>query len=374
MAHLVFSLLSLFYPQPYHLNCLIYGDEPAYGRIFPVNIMPTEMVTELRLKIRDKIKHQNSNVDMKNIILYRPNTALSTTSKTTFDEAIAQLTADINGKATLLKTTSTVVESGLPQPVKDHVHIFIVILSNNITQLLMNTILMVPETSSLGTERGDNNQFKLNLYKFYWDSKAVKYPNTLTCSLTGVTMSSKAIVAAHLWKHAMGMTSDWFGFDNIDNPRNGLLLYKPIEEAYDRHLLCFYQDDNKNLRCRILSENLQNLTFNEFFTTNRKKRPSKATDIEPSEVQKSSPLLQQAGFSTFADLERPETFLQYPPTKEPFKRVLNLHAIRAYNMAMKRGDPAATHFDFKDFYSNDQHYNGRTVIEEWRKGITNSPD
>ncbi|KAF8501244.1 hypothetical protein BU17DRAFT_72023 [Hysterangium stoloniferum] len=106
---------------------------------------------------------------------------------------------------------------------------------------------MVPEAGRVHTEKGDNHPFKLKLYQFYVEPNALKYPEMLTCSLTSVTISSKAIVAAHLWKHETGKTLEYFGFHDIDNPHNGLLVYKPIEEAYDQHLLCFYQDTNRNL-------------------------------------------------------------------------------------------------------------------------------
>ncbi|KAF8517698.1 hypothetical protein BU17DRAFT_91533 [Hysterangium stoloniferum] len=234
----------------------------------------------------------------------------------------------------------------------------------SVLDLLINTTIMVPEAGRVHTERGDNRPFKL--YQFYVEPNALKYPETLTCSLTGVTISSKAIVAAHLWKYETGETLEYFGFHDIDNPRNGLLLYKPIEEAYDRHLLCFYQDTNRNLRCRVLSNSLRTTTLNEFFNQQKKRIPH-TTAIEPSAVQQTFTILQKAGFSTFGDLEQPSVYLRFPQAKEPFKHVLNLHAIRAYRYALQREDISIGDFNLDDFYSEEADFGAKALIERWRK-------
>lgn len=58
--------------------------------------------------------------------------------------------------------------------------------------------------------------------------------------LTGEMLPSTTVIASHLYK------SEWRDFakldldlDDIDDVGNGLLLWKPIKEAFDTSRLCF---------------------------------------------------------------------------------------------------------------------------------------
>jgi hypothetical protein len=69
--------------------------------------------------------------------------------------------------------------------------------------------------------------------------------------------------AAHIWKAATkGVGLPEFGLkeSDINNERNGLLLYESIEKAFDHKQLCFiYNPFSGYLHVKILCINLKNM-------------------------------------------------------------------------------------------------------------------
>ncbi len=53
------------------------------------------------------------------------------------------------------------------------------------------------------------------------------------CLLTDDVLPSSTVIGAHLFKHGWKEQIHIIGIDNIDDTRNGLPLWKPIEWAYD---------------------------------------------------------------------------------------------------------------------------------------------
>ena len=65
------------------------------------------------------------------------------------------------------------------------------------------------------------------------------------CSLTGAYLPSRTVIAAHLYKHEWrDLAETDIGLRDIDDPGNGLLLWKPIEHAFHTSALSFiYEKD-----------------------------------------------------------------------------------------------------------------------------------
>jgi Crinkler effector protein N-terminal domain len=113
------------------LNCLIYGDKPAYRQIFVVKISREETISDLRWKIwENTTKH----VPAKTLVLYTPTTTISTVDKTSFEGTVAQLDPDAPegmGPFKELNPTATIVDSGLSQPAIYQLHILVVVPSGD---------------------------------------------------------------------------------------------------------------------------------------------------------------------------------------------------------------------------------------------------
>ena len=65
--------------------------------------------------------------------------------------------------------------------------------------------------------------------------------------LTSEALLSETVIAAHLYKSSWAVFVDLaLGFSDIDDVRNGLLLWKPIEHAFDTAQMCFTYDTQSN--------------------------------------------------------------------------------------------------------------------------------
>ena len=64
---------------------------------------------------------------------------------------------------------------------------------------------------------------------------------------TSEALPSKTVIAAHLYKSSWAVFVELaLGFSDIDDVRNGLLLWKPIEHAFDTAQMCFTYDTQHN--------------------------------------------------------------------------------------------------------------------------------
>ena len=65
--------------------------------------------------------------------------------------------------------------------------------------------------------------------------------------LTSEVLPSQSVIATHLYKSAWAVFVELaLGFSDIDDVRNGLLLWKPIEHAFDTAQMCFTYDSQND--------------------------------------------------------------------------------------------------------------------------------
>ncbi|KAI9334887.1 hypothetical protein BDR26DRAFT_920653 [Obelidium mucronatum] len=74
------------------------------------------------------------------------------------------------------------------------------------------------------------------------------------------------VIGGHLFKECWKESCfDRLGFHKIDDPRNGLLLFKPFEYAFDNSQICFeYSAEQRIFTMRILDSSLRELTLREY--------------------------------------------------------------------------------------------------------------
>ena len=110
-------------------------------------------------------------------------------------------------------------------------------------------------TNPPSTPRENQIQFKTKLVDAY---RAHAKGRKLKCMLLGFGLPACLVVAGHIFKFEWkGLVEDWMGFPDIDDPGNGLLLFKPIEMAFDHSQLSFLENPAGQLVCRILDPALR---------------------------------------------------------------------------------------------------------------------
>ena len=108
------------------------------------------------------------------------------------------------------------------------------------------------------------NEFKKILIPFYFKKHHSAFQ--IPCMLSGYALPSKTVIAAHLFK------SYWahdckarLGFDDINDPQNGLLLFKPFKYAFDNSHLCFRFDiEDESFKMKILKPDLKEMTIKSY--------------------------------------------------------------------------------------------------------------
>ena len=99
-------------------------------------------------------------------------------------------------------------------------------------------------------------QFKTELVTAYRARMPkMKGYSCLRCQLLGLGLPACLVTAGHIFKYEwLDLVLDWMGFPDIDDVRNGLLLFKPVEYAADHSQLCFIDGI-----CRILDPSIRHL-------------------------------------------------------------------------------------------------------------------
>jgi HNH endonuclease len=84
--------------------------------------------------------------------------------------------------------------------------------------------------------------------------------------ISGISFPSTVVIAAHLFKHCWADScQERLDFDDIDDSRNGLLMFKPFEFAFDNSHICFqYDADTELFNLKILFPELRKMTIMEY--------------------------------------------------------------------------------------------------------------
>ncbi|CAF3060845.1 unnamed protein product [Rotaria sp. Silwood2] len=166
------------------------------------------------------------------------------------------------------------------------------------------------DTSSTRTKE-EQDDFKSKLITYY--NCGSPKMRTIKCMILNKYFDRNFVRASHIWKAAtkgVGLTAFKLNESDVNNERNGLLLYESIEKAFDYKKLCFLYDPFAgNLLVKILCSDLRQ-TFIVDDPINRKNF---------NELR------------TFNDIDN--AVLQLPPNIFPYRRLLNWHGRCSFKTA-----------------------------------------
>ncbi|DBA90046.1 TPA: hypothetical protein ACH3X2_004312 [Trebouxia sp. C0005] len=188
--------------------------------------------------------------------------------------------------------------------------------------------------------------FKLELIKAYqqssYDKAEGKPCKTCKCMLLDVILPTSYVTGSHLFKFKWHMAvQEVLGFSCINDTRNGLLLAKPIEEAFDAGFLCFILGEDGEHCVHLLDARLCDVKL-----TDRKNYPwlkppgqeKMAKESKQEEIMKNVVQALKARFGdipTFADLQGKQ--LQFEGDQRPFKCCLAFQASQSRHSALSQG-------------------------------------
>jgi hypothetical protein len=155
---------------------------------------------------------------------------------------------------------------------------------------------------------------------------------------TGKNLRHGSVIGAHIfqlrWQTSLSSVTS---LTDINHVRNALLLYKPVEEAFDRARLCI-EVKGQTMRFRLLDEVLRTTKL-----TDRAVILRKAAKLEipltPAEM---------ALKTTFGDLDGRELFFPQGCSHRPSKRLLALHGRAALLFARANYEVPETSVPYLD--------------------------
>lgn len=226
---------------------------------------------------------------------------------------------------------------------------------------MMQTLDFEKVTNASASDTREGSNFKDSLKEAYGFSPSDKKGN-LWDMATGEYLRHGCVIAAHIfqyrWRKFLPILSS---FKDINDVQNGLLLYKPVEWAFDRAKIFIEVNDTDKMTFRLLDQSLRNIKL-----TDKASELRKEAKFERSLVGNEVTLLK-----TFGDLDGQE--VRFPPNSEkrPSRRLLALHAYAAW-LAFTSLNPSSQAAAPVYNVSEDEatKHTLHHIIAEWQKTFT----
>jgi hypothetical protein len=174
------------------------------------------------------------------------------------------------------------------------------------------------EDASLASQGREESQpaFKRSLKEVYDQLQ----DGMLFDMATGMRLPHATVIAAHIYQHKWrNQLKRFTTLTNIDDVRNGLLLYKPVEWAFDRAKMCVEVKPPNEMTFLLLDEDLRNVELaDKACELRRNSGRGDLRNIEEVELH-----------TTFGDLDRQPLKFPHGVVMRPLKRLLGWHAVAA---------------------------------------------
>ncbi len=159
----------------------------------------------------------------------------------------------------------------------------------------------------------EQESFKTSLIQFY-QRQDPSDDKRLRCMILNDFFPRQLVIASHIWKYCTrGRGLEEFGLneEDLNSPRNGILMCKEIEQAFDTKRLCFLVN-------KICSEALV------------------VKVLDPALLDPATSPVVIPGYSTVKFCDIDGLPLRHPVGNLPFRRILNFHAKRSFQTAIKK--------------------------------------
>jgi hypothetical protein len=174
---------------------------------------------------------------------------------------------------------------------------------------------------------------------------------------TGVQLPHGAVVASYIfqwrWRRSL---STFTTFTDINDTRNGLLLYKPVDWAFGRGVLCV-EISGGCMSFRLLDPTLKNVKLTDMASNlrNQCKHPNNCDEVDLP--------------TTFGDLDGRKVFFPPNSTMRPSQRLLALHAYTSWLHTSRRlnSNIAPPTYDVSE--DEDTKTRIKVVVDLWRSGV-----
>jgi hypothetical protein len=212
--------------------------------------------------------------------------------------------------------------------------------SYDLLQLVLPQVLTNAPTSLSAR----NQDFKRNLCEFY--GCFCRKKRWIQCMVLDIAFPKVLVTAAHLFRRSNEyLAVPLMQIEDIDDTRNGMLMFKPLKYAFDHFQISFIaEEDGNSFILKLFDQSLQATLLIDLIT-DKNQRQVLINAVSNENLDNRCTYNLQ---TTFGEIDGKRiTF--YSPNR-PFNRCLNLQARLAYMIALKKGSIDAS-YQFKDFWS-----------------------
>ncbi|KAG1713367.1 hypothetical protein DVH05_001154 [Phytophthora capsici] len=230
------------------------------------------------------------------------------------------------------------------------VHVLLVVPTEDYLRspatILLETILPHVLTHATTTLTEDNRDFRHNLCNFY--GCYTREQSLVRCMLLDVPLPKSLVLASHLFRRSNEYLSfRMMQISDIDDVKNGLLLFKPLKYAFDHFQISFIRDDTDVFRLKLFDSTIKETPLIDLVDHHGKKVLSEEQTGELLSDVNNDTCLFDVG-KTFGDVDG--CALAFTGIERPYYHCLNLQARVALMVALKKGWIDES-YDFKDFWS-----------------------
>ncbi|KAG2451996.1 hypothetical protein HYH02_003038 [Chlamydomonas schloesseri] len=215
-------------------------------------------------------------------------------------------------------------------------------------------------TTSKASESRKGDSFKKQLQEFYSNSADAQCQ--LRCMLLNVKLPMTLVTGSHLFKYC------WkphlhilLGLSDINDPRNGLLLFKPLEHAFDDSRICFSMEEEAGapkFRLELLDPSLKDVKLWDYAEQHNHRKGYDEHQIGS-----------YAAEVTFGELQGKA--LVFEDANRPYKRCLQFQAVQALRRAKQEKWLPADWAPSPGLSYNSEDAKER--IEAWLAGAVEAP-
>nr|QUJ09348.1 crinkler 23 [Plasmopara viticola] len=337
------------------LRCGVYGE----GTVFSVEIEHDAEVEALQEAIVNKKKDVNDrfNVHPALVTLYlaRKNGAWLNDDDS-LDDLLSREKIDLTYRK--MRSSWQLADTEYFrdfQPGAEEIHILVELPKreyansqyHELYETLLHHVLVEAPTSTYA----QSHHFKANLCATYGCSMQ---SGMLRCMLLDTALPAALVVASHLFRQKNEFIAEQLmRISDIDDVRNGLLLFKPLEHALDHFQISFIYDQSSNeFRLKIFDHSVRPQRL--FGKLDNKQRASLLRgQALPKNWRSRGPRLAPGTVydiqTIFGDLEG--RALRFKSVERPYKRCLNLQARLARMQAIEKDWIRLDENNFQDFWS-----------------------
>ena len=176
---------------------------------------------------------------------------------------------------------------------------------------------------------------------------------------TGTCLPHSIVVASYIFHYMWRKELPEFtSLTDINDPCNGLLLYKPVEWAFDRAKICVEVKSRDEMTFRLLDQDLRGILLADKACHLRDQRGGGNQRLKEEENLR----------MTFGDLDGQPLKFPEGTVMRPSKRMLGLHAVRARGTAQVRA-PQHPIPEVAYDTSDDETTKKAITILQWRQGV-----